>query len=127
MSVKSSAEVPIMLHHFCTIPEELLVELVSSKHDEVLNLGEAAAFLRVSEQDVLRMIKEQGLPARQVGEDWRLLKAAIREWLRTGTPPRRSSKEALLAMAGSFKDDPDLDAIVKDAMRLRGRKEAGGE
>jgi Helix-turn-helix domain len=125
MPIKSSTEVPIMLHHF-VIPDELLVELASSRQDEVLNLGEAAAFLRLSEQDVLKVVREQGLPARQVSEEWRFLKGAIREWLRTGTP-RRASKEALLAMAGAFKDDPDLDSIVEEAMRLRGRPPAEGE
>ena len=43
--------------------------------DEVLNLKEAAAFLKVSEEAVLQMIREQQLPARQIGMEWRLLKA----------------------------------------------------
>ncbi len=88
---------------------------------DVLTLREAATYLRVAEQDVLRMVHDQGLPGRQVGTDWRFLKTAIQDWLRTGTPPRLSSKEALLALAGKFKDDPDLEEIVREAYRRRGR------
>ncbi len=44
---------------------------------EVFTLAEAAAYLRLSEQDVRDMIHEQALPARQVGKEWRLLKTAI--------------------------------------------------
>jgi hypothetical protein len=65
------------------------------------------------------MVFEQQLPARQIGRDWRFLKSALQDWLRT--PPPRSSKEALLAMAGKFKDDPFLEDIVQEAYRQRGR------
>src|SRR5437016_1716786 len=40
---------------------------------EILTLPEAAAYLRVGEQDVLRMVHDQGLPGRQVGTEWRFL------------------------------------------------------
>src|SRR5262245_18542875 len=42
---------------------------------EVLTLAETAAYLRAAEQDVLRLVREQGLPGRMVGDDWRFLKA----------------------------------------------------
>ena len=48
----------------------------------VLTLAEAAAYLRVSEMDVLRMVRDQILPGRQVASDWRFLKAAVQNWLR---------------------------------------------
>ncbi len=86
---------------------------------DVLTLAEAAAYLRVGEQDVLRLIHEQSLPARQVGTDWRFLKPAIQDWLRTGTMP--PGNEAWLEMAGAFKDDPFLEQIVEEAYRQRGR------
>ena len=45
----------------------------------------------------------------------------------TGSPKPRSSKEALLALAGKYKDDPDLEAILQEAMRRRGRPRAEEE
>lgn len=87
----------------------------------VLTLGEAAAYLRVPADEVLRMIREQGLHARQVGPEWRFLKSAIDDWLRTG-PQALSNKEAWLALAGAWKDDPDILQILEDAVRRRGRQ-----
>jgi len=94
---------------------------------EVLTLADAAEYLRLSESEVLRLVHEQGLPARQVGSEWRFFKAAIQHWLSTGSPKPRSSKEALLALAGKYKDDPDLEAILQEAMRRRGRPMAEEE
>jgi excisionase family DNA binding protein len=88
---------------------------------EVLTLAEAAAYLRLAEPEVERLIHEQGLPARKVGSEWRFLKAAIQHWLATGSQPLHGSKEAWLSLAGSCKDDPDLEAIVEEAYRKRGR------
>jgi excisionase family DNA binding protein len=86
----------------------------------VLTLAEAAAYLRLPEADVLRLVEEQGLPARQLGAEWRFLKAAIQEWLRSGPPPK-PSKEAQLAVAGSWKDDPYVDEELKETYGRRGR------
>lgn len=87
---------------------------------EVLTLAEAAAYLRLPEADVLRLVDEQGLPARQLGTEWRFLKAAIQDWLRSGPPPK-PGKEAQLAVAGSWKDDPYVDEELKEIYRRRGR------
>ena len=87
---------------------------------EVLTLAEAAAYLRLSEADVLRLVDEQALPARRLGDDWRFLKAAIRQWLATGPAPK-SNNEAWMELAGACKDDPDLEGIVEEAYRRRGR------
>jgi hypothetical protein len=43
----------------------------------------------------------------------------LQEWLRTGA--HQSTKEAFLAVAGKFKDDPFLGQIVQEAYRNRGR------
>ncbi len=86
---------------------------------EVLTLAEAAAYLRFSESDVLRLIHEQKLPARQLGAEFRFLKSALQDWLRT--PPLPGSKEAQLAVAGIWKDDPDLEEMLKEIYRQRGR------
>jgi excisionase family DNA binding protein len=88
---------------------------------EVLTLAEAAAYLRVGEAEVLRSVHEQGLPARQLGAEWRFSRAALQDWLGAGTSSLQANKQAWLAQAGAFKDDPDLEQIVEDAYRRRGR------
>jgi excisionase family DNA binding protein len=88
-------------------------------HAEVLTLSEASAYLRISESEVLRLHHEQGLPGRQVGPKWRFYKGAIQQWLSTPSP--RGSKEGIWAAAGSWKDDPFLDEMLKEIYRKRGR------
>lgn len=92
---------------------------VAAEPADVFSLDEAAAYLRVSPEDVLRMVRQQGLPGRRIGPEWRFLKAALQDWLRTPSPS--PGKQALLALAGKFKDDPFLEDIVQEAYRRRGR------
>jgi excisionase family DNA binding protein len=86
---------------------------------EVLTLAEAAAYLRVQEADVVRMVGPRGLPGRLVGSEWRFSKMALEQWLRT--PPEPSSKESLLALTGVWKDDPDIEEMLQEIYRQRGR------
>jgi excisionase family DNA binding protein len=98
---------------------------VNGPPGEVLTLAEAAAYLRLSEADVLRLVHDQALPARRLANEWRFLKAAIQQWL--STPPPRYSKEAQLAVAGAWKDDPYVEAELKEILKNRGRPMAEDE
>src|SRR5437588_4369740 len=83
---------------------------------EVLTLNEAAAYLRLPEVEVMRLFREQGLPARQVGSEWRFLLTAIRDWLGRGKP-QESDKEAWMKLVGVWKDDPTFDEFRKEMKR----------
>ena len=87
---------------------------------EVLTLYEAAAFLRVSEATIRSMAQRGELPGRQIKQEWRFLKSALQDWLRS--TPQQTGKAAFLALAGTWKSDPDIDEIVHQALRRRGRK-----
>ena len=89
---------------------------------DVLTLAEAAAYLRLSEPDVIAAASSQGLPGRLVGGEWRFLKTALQQWLGASQPTAEMRKAAQMAVAGTFKDDPDLMPILEDAMRRRGRR-----
>lgn len=84
---------------------------------EVFTLIEAAAYLRVTEAELMRLVDDQALPGRQFGTEWRFLKSAIQDWLRT--PPKPGSREAVLSSAGSMKGDPFLEEEVKEIYRKR--------
>jgi excisionase family DNA binding protein len=71
---------------------------------EVLTLSEAAAHLRLPEADVVRLVDEQALPAHRLKNEWRFLKTAIQDWLRSAPP--KSNIEAWMELAGVWKDDP---------------------
>ncbi len=86
---------------------------------EVLTLAEAAAYLRLAEADVVNLATSAGLPGRRVNTDWRFFKAAIQQWL--STPPPKGGMEGIWTAAGSWKDDPYLDEMLKEIYSKRGR------
>src|SRR4051812_35054475 len=86
---------------------------------EVFTLSEAAAYLRLSEAEVLRLVREQDLPARQLDTQWRFLKAAIQNWL--SAPFAKGKGEGVWAFAGSWKDDPSVGEMLETIYRQRGR------
>lgn len=86
---------------------------------EVLTLAEAAAYLRVPEGEVLHLVGPNGLPGRLIGSEWRFLRAALQEWLRSPVVP--SSRESLLSLAGSWQDDPHAEEMLQEIYRNRGR------
>jgi hypothetical protein len=92
---------------------------------EVLTLSEAALYLRSAEEEVLRLANLHELAGREIGGEWRFLKASLQDWLRT--PPRRLGKEAFLALAGAWRDDSDVEPLVRDAHQRRGRPRAERE
>jgi excisionase family DNA binding protein len=92
---------------------------INGPSGEVLSLSEAATYLRLPEEAVLRLVREQELPGRQAGTEWRFLKAAIQVWL--SQPITKPNKDFWEACVGVFQDDPHLEEIVKEAYRRRGR------
>ncbi len=90
---------------------------------EVLTLAEAAAYLRLPDEEVVRLVHQQQLPGRYAGTEWWFFKAAIQEWLSQPLP--KPSKEAVLSRIGSWKGDPDLDEMLKEIHRRRGRPVIG--
>jgi excisionase family DNA binding protein len=92
---------------------------VNGPASDVLSLSEAAAYLRLPEEEILRLVREQELPGRQTADGWRFWKGAIQVWLSQPVP--KPKKDFWEATAGIFKDDPHLDEIVKEAYRQRRR------
>src|SRR5438132_10149616 len=79
---------------------------------EVFTLAEVAGYLRASEADVLQMVREQALPGRQIGTEWRFLKCAVQAWL--AQPFSRDKREGSWASAGSWKDERYLDELLQN-------------
>jgi excisionase family DNA binding protein len=52
--------------------------------EEVLDLEEVAALLRVSAETVEQQIHDGALPARRFGREWRFARAAVLAWLGAG-------------------------------------------
>lgn len=55
-----------------------------SGDEDILNSREAADFLRVSQETVIREAKARRLPGRRVGKEWRFSRAVLMTWLSRG-------------------------------------------
>jgi excisionase family DNA binding protein len=86
---------------------------------EVLTLAEAAAYLRVPEEEILQLVGPSGLPGRKIGSEWRFLRSALQHWLCLS--PKPSSTEALHSLAGAWAGDPCLDQLLEEIYKRRGR------
>lgn len=61
---------------------------------DVLTLDELADYLKVSSTAVRRAVKEQNLPGRNLGGEWRFLRDAVANWLRGQEPAAQQQQKA---------------------------------
>ena len=61
---------------------------------DVLTLEELAEYLKVSPAAAHRVIKEQKLPGRNIGGEWRFLRDAVANWLRCQEAPVQQQQKA---------------------------------
>lgn len=86
---------------------------------DVLTLEEAAEYLRSTRVTVKRQAALGLIPGRQLNGQWRFLKAALADWLRSC-----DSRTVLLQQAGAFADDETLARLRAEIYTQRGRSEA---
>jgi excisionase family DNA binding protein len=60
---------------------------------EILNMEEAAEFFGVSIKTFIKLLKEESVPARKIGREWRFSKKALVDWLIEGNSKDYSSSE----------------------------------
>lgn len=51
---------------------------------DILNLEQATDFLGVSEKTLIKFLREEHIPARKIGREWRFSKQALINWLASG-------------------------------------------
>lgn len=52
--------------------------------DDILKLEQAIEFLGVSEKTLIKLLREEHIPARKIGREWRFSREALLHWLATG-------------------------------------------
>ena len=82
---------------------------------EVLTVEEGADLLRVTREDVERLIADRRLPAQDIYGQWRILKVVVYRWLAA-----QHDINDILEFACAFRDDPDLEAMTAEIYRERG-------
>jgi len=61
---------------------------------EILNMEEAAELFGVSVKTFIKLLKEEKVPARKIGREWRFSRKALIDWLSSGDSQAYSSSEA---------------------------------
>ncbi len=85
---------------------------------DILTLEEAADYLRLSIETVTSQALKGNIPGRKIENDWRFLKSAIDDWLRS-----KNSSSILLAQAGALADDDTLEQLRVSIYQARERSE----
>lgn len=49
--------------------------------DEVMSFKEAAAFLKLNKNTLVKLAREGKIPAQKAGKQWRFSKSALMKWL----------------------------------------------
>jgi excisionase family DNA binding protein len=52
--------------------------------DDILNIEQAIEFLGVSEKTLIKLLREEHIPARKIGREWRFSREALIGWLSSG-------------------------------------------
>lgn len=61
---------------------------------EILNMEEAAEFFNVSIKTFIKLLKEEKVPARKIGREWRFSRLALVQWLSSGDSQQYSSSDS---------------------------------
>jgi excisionase family DNA binding protein len=61
---------------------------------EILNMEEAAEFFNVSIKTFIKLLKEETVPARKIGREWRFSRQALVLWLSAGDSQQYSSSDS---------------------------------
>jgi excisionase family DNA binding protein len=85
---------------------------------EVLTLEEVADYLRLPVEVVERQAAQGQVPGRKIEDNWRFLKSAIDDWLRS-----QDRRARILQMAGSFANDENMEKLRTEIYQWRGRPE----
>ncbi|GJD20127.1 hypothetical protein RIVM261_050830 [Rivularia sp. IAM M-261] len=89
---------------------------------DVLTLEETSKYLRLKVETVLHQALQGSILGRQIGNEWRFLKVAIDNWLRS-----KDSRSILLSQAGVFANDDELPELRKAVYQAKGRSEINEE
>ncbi len=72
---------------------------------EILNLQEVCVLLEVGEKTMLKLLREESIPARKIGREWRMSKKAIIDWIAAGVSSNYNISEPNISYSEYKKDN----------------------
>lgn len=89
--------------------------------NEILTLEQACNFLGVSERTLIKLLKEENIPARKIGREWRFSRSALIQWISLGKSLDYNNQDEVYTVyedsEGEYKDI--LDSICTEAIKLK--------
>ncbi|MBU3160743.1 helix-turn-helix domain-containing protein [Clostridium frigoris] len=89
--------------------------------NEILNLEQACGLLNVSERTMIKLLREDHLPARKIGREWRFNKKILIDWIGSGDSVRYTNQDDTYAVyeeeEGNYKDM--INDICNQASKLK--------
>lgn len=83
-------------------------------NDDILNLEQATKFLGVSEKTIIKLLREEHIPARKIGREWRFSREALLQWLSSGDSMNYINQNELYMM---FKDTHGRSSVLFDKIK----------
>ena len=86
--------------------------------NDILNLEQAMELFGVSERTMIKLLREEHIPARKIGREWRFSKAALLNWLGDGNSvDYLNQTEQYLVAADTKADTLELLEQIDGAIR----------
>lgn len=92
--------------------------------NDILNLEQACDFLGVGERTLIKLLREEHIPARKIGREWRFSRSALMEWIGSGDSYEYANKEELYEVVKDISGNYDvmLDNIFDEVTNLKVNK-----
>lgn len=87
----------------------------------ILNIEQAIEFLGVSEKTLIKLLREEHIPARKIGREWRFSKEALINWISTGDSYDYINKNEIYQVSADEHDilDELLSSIVEKVNTIK--------
>lgn len=86
--------------------------------DSVLTMKEMASYLKIPAEKIEKQVLQGKIPGRRIEDEWRFLRVAIDEWLRS-----YDTRKILISQSGALSDDEKLDELRMNIYSERKRSE----
>lgn len=77
--------------------------------NDILNIEQATEFLGVSEKTLIKLLREEHIPARKIGREWRFSRQALIQWLADGDSIQYINQNELYMVS---KDTPGESKVL---------------
>ncbi len=92
--------------------------------NDILNLEQACDFLGVGERTLIKLLREEHIPARKIGREWRFSKSALMNWVASGDSYEYANKEEVYEVVKDKNGNYNvmLDSIFDEVSSIKGNR-----